>query len=70
MLDETNGPKRGHGEESCDGPALSSERRSARAYFAADETEERRRDESDQEDEKEDGLKDEDGLNGKKGRTP
>src|SRR4030088_1108976 len=60
MLDEANGPERGHGEESGDGPALSSERRSARAYFAADEAEEGWGDESDQEDEKEDRLEDED----------
>ena len=60
MLDEANGPERSHGEQSGDGPAPSAEGWFACADFAADEAEEGRGDESDQEDEKEDGLEDED----------
>ena len=60
MLDEAQGPERGHGEKSGDGPALSAEGGFACADFAADEAEERRGDESDEENEKKDGLEDED----------
>ena len=74
VFDEADGPECDHGEESGDGPALSPEGRSARSYFAADEAEEGRGDESDQEDEKEDRFEDEDegagvpaGIEGKEG---
>ena len=53
MLDKANGPKRGHGEKSGDGPAPAAEGWFACANFAADEAEEGWRDESDEEDEKE-----------------
>jgi hypothetical protein len=59
VFDEADGPERGHGEESGDSPALSSERRPACSHFATDEAEEGWGDESDQEDEEEDRFEDE-----------
>ena len=60
MLNKANGPERDHAEKGGDSPAPAAEGGPACAYFAADEAEEGRGDESDQEDEKEDGLEDED----------
>src|SRR5438045_2602736 len=60
MLDKANGPERGDADKCGNGPTPATKGWAACAYLAADQAEERWRDESDQKNKKEDWLEDKD----------